>query len=267
MSKIIIRMKNKKIFRINIKSSKKSKKGDFDIMLDAGRSMVFDYAVAGNFFRCFENEVNSISWHGFYEEKESQKVMLPVAHFKKKLGVNERLRHFGSINIEECIPFPVCSVYIPANIDVSGLSNSGVSRNKNFIVDVDEDCCSSNMRYDFFIFPKGFHFEDFQKSVAIIIFETQSIDVFNNGGDLSSPEDDMVFCYHELSDGESVLLRKTIEPKGSYEKLRGTYSVVIHEPNDVYNILNRSVISELEDGTLSQPELMQELHEKEIRGK
>lgn len=51
--KIVLLKGGKKIFQMNIKPSKKSKLGDSDIMLDAGKGMYFDHVVLGNYFKQF----------------------------------------------------------------------------------------------------------------------------------------------------------------------------------------------------------------------
>lgn len=264
MSKIFLNYRSKKIFKLSIKTPKKSARGDFDIMIDAGSRMVFDFAIAGAFFQSFKNEVNAISWHGYYEKRESSELLNPVVHFKRKSGSKEELRHFGAINIEECIPFPVCSVYLPLDIDVSNMGVSKVSRSKNLVIDVDDHLPSQSVRYDFFVFPKGFHYSAFKESVAKIIFEGQSVDVFNNGGCLSCPERGLNAKYFELVDGDCVLIRSVSDPSDMYHRVSGGYSVIIHEPNDVYNLLNRAVIVERDDGNLNPPEIMRDLHEKSI---
>jgi len=68
--KIVLLKEGKKIFQMNMKPSKKSKLGDSDIILDAGKGMYFDHVVLGNYFRHYklsELEINSLSWHGYYE--------------------------------------------------------------------------------------------------------------------------------------------------------------------------------------------------------
>jgi hypothetical protein len=53
----------KKVFQMNLKPSKKSKLGDSDIMLDAGKGMYFDHVVLGNYFKHYklpEFKINSL---------------------------------------------------------------------------------------------------------------------------------------------------------------------------------------------------------------
>ncbi|MDD2481468.1 MAG: hypothetical protein PHF82_04980 [Lutispora sp.] len=45
--------------------------GDSDIMLDTGKGMYFDHVVLGNYFKHYrlpEFLINSISWHGYYQD-------------------------------------------------------------------------------------------------------------------------------------------------------------------------------------------------------
>lgn len=264
MSKLFLNYKEKKLFRLSIKKTKRSRRGDFDIMIDVGNKMVFEKVVAGNYFRVFENQVNALSWHGFYEERSDGVVLIPIVHFKKKNGAQEELRHFGAIDIEEPIPVPICSVYIPKNVNIENLGRSGVSRTANFVIDIDPLLEEDSVRFDFFVFPDGVDIDAFKKSEASFIFSSQGVDVFNNGGELSSPEEGLNVSYHMLNDGENILVRYVCNPVDMFSNLNNTFSLVVHEPNDVYNILNRVVCGVNDDGEIVNYGSMKELHKERM---
>lgn len=264
MSKIYLNYKQRNMFRINLKKPKRSRRGDFDIMIDVGNKMLFEEVVAGNYFSTFKNEINAISWHGFYEEKISNAVLNPVVNFKKKNGSKYSLRHFGCIDISKPIPVPICSVYVPKDIDLSLVGKSGVSRKENLVIDIDSHIGSNNVRFDFFIFPDGINVDLFKRSEASWIFHTQKIDVFNNGGNLSDPESGLSFRHYTLKEKENVLIRCVLNPIDMFTSLKGKFALVINEPNDVYNILNREACAAGENGEIVSLGNMQKLHEKRM---
>lgn len=118
--KIVLLKDGKKVFQMNIKPSKKSKLGDSDIMLDAGKGMYFDHVVLGNYFKHYklpEFEINSLSWHGYYEIIDERQLYSPVVHIKSHSNKIDRVGHLGSINDFEPFAFPVCSIYIPSDLN------------------------------------------------------------------------------------------------------------------------------------------------------
>lgn len=263
MSKIYLKFKNKNVFRLNIKRPRKSRKGDFDIMVDAGKRLRFEKVVAGNYFRVFLDEINSVSWHGYHEERGDGIVILPVINFKSEDGRRFPLRHWGSISLNDPIPFPVCSVYIPSDFNVEGLGESNVSRKKNLVFDVDDliNKSKKGIRADFFVFGDKVDVNSFRESESKFIFETQSVDAFNNGGELSAPEEDLKYEYFSMSGGENVLIRFATSPAGIFSSLNGTFSMVFHEPNDVMNILNRELLCVGDNGFVEHLGNMREIHE------
>lgn len=82
MPKILLALDGKIVFKMSIKKAKNSKKGDFDIMLESKKRAPFDHVIAGNFFKSYKDEINAVSWHGFYKEEDAEKILKPVVHFK-----------------------------------------------------------------------------------------------------------------------------------------------------------------------------------------
>ena len=112
-NKIVLLKEGKKIFQMNFKPSKKSRLGDSDIMLDAGKGMYFSHVVLGNYFRHYklpELEINSLSWHGYYKIIDGKQLYSPVVHVKSHGTKIDRVGHLGSINSFEPFAFPVCSL-------------------------------------------------------------------------------------------------------------------------------------------------------------
>lgn len=264
MSKIYLNYNQKNVFRMNLKKPKRSRRGDFDIMIDVGNKMLFEEVVAGNYFSTFKNEINAISWHGFYEEKNANLVLNPVVNFKKENGGKYSPRHFGVIDISQPIPVPICSVYVPKNIDLSLVGKSGVSRKENLVIDIGSHIEGGDVRFDFFVFPDGVSVDLFKNSEASWIFHTQKIDVFNDGGELSDPESELSFNHYTLKDKENVLIRCILNPIDMFKSLKGKFALVVHEPNDVYNILNREICVAGENGEIVSLGNMQKLHEKRM---
>lgn len=263
MPSIYVKNNNKKIFTLSINNAKKSIYGEFDIMLHSGQGMIFDTVVAGNYFCLFKNEVNAVSWHGFYEEVQSGKRLMPSVNFKYRNIKKGTIRHFGTINFNEPIPVPICSLYVP-NKSCSG--NSSPCGKNNLDINIDEYSAESDVRVDFFVFGKGVSPDRIKESPAEMIFTNQKIDVFNNGGDLSSPEENLSHFYSKLGDDRNVLVRVSIDPKDMFTDIKGSYSLLIHEPNDFYNIINRLIVELDENGKPKSPKNIREVHESKVKG-
>ena len=154
-NKIVLLKDNKKIFQFYIKTSKKSKLGDSDIMLDAGKGMYFEHVVLGNYFRHYklpDFKINSISWHGYYEIIDDRQLYSPVVHVKSHGEKIDKVGHLGSINDFEPFAFPVCSLYIPSNLNTEGIGVTKRGSSKCVYLDIPE--LSRSARYDFLFCQK-----------------------------------------------------------------------------------------------------------------
>lgn len=263
MSKIYIKLMGKEIFIMKIKKPKKSRKGDYDIMVDAGKGLLFENVILGNRFREFK-DIKSISWHGFYEEKNG-KLLHPVLNIKRKCGLNDSIRHLGSINPEEKIPFPVCSVYISKNIDLRNLKRCNVSSESNLVVDASELFSDGSVRFDILVFGNEVDIEKFKKSEARIIFEKESVNSFNGDGTISGPESGLVHDYYNLKDNVNIILRKNSCPNDIFSSNKEDFFVVFHDPNDVYNLINRPIFTLDSYGGVVYKGNMIDSHEKRVK--
>lgn len=219
LSKFYIRLGGKEVFTMKIKEPDNSRKGDYDIFVDAGKGLCFKKTIAGNYFRVFDFDIRSISWHGFYQYKRtknkgSEYVANPLLRFKPKVGQGHELRHIGSINQREKIPFPICSIYFPKEMNVSGLKECNVSEDSNLVIDIDGLTSLINARVDVFVFGKEVDVKKFREGSASFIFENQSIDIFNGDGTLFEPEVGLEASYHNIKKGDTnVLVRKISNPR------------------------------------------------------
>lgn len=115
-TRLILQKDGKTIFSLKCKQPKKSKYGELDIMIDAGKNLYFDQVVAGNFFRQYclpEYKIDSVSWHGYYEIIRDGLLYTPIIHFKNGHDKVAKEWHLGGVNHEERFAFPICSVYLP----------------------------------------------------------------------------------------------------------------------------------------------------------
>jgi hypothetical protein len=158
-TRFILQKEGKTIFSMKFKQPKKSKYGELDIMIDAGKNLCFDQVVAGNFFRYYnlpEYKINGVSWHGFYEKIREGLLFTPIIHFKNGKNKVAKEWHLGSINQEEPFAFPICSVYIPQEMDLSNVYTSQYDEHnkkiKYLIRPIDN---RFNQRIDIFVTSKG----------------------------------------------------------------------------------------------------------------
>lgn len=270
-SKFYIRLEGKEVFTMKIKEPDNSRKGDYDIFIDAGKGLCFKRTIAGNYFRVFDVDIGSISWHGFYmykrdKNKGSEYVEKPLLRFKPKVGKGYELRHFGSINPREKIPFPICSIYVPKEMNVSGLKGCNVSEDSNLVIDIDDLTSSLNARVDIFVFGKEVDVKKFRESYASFVFEKQSVDAFNGDGTLFEPEAGLEASYHNIKKGDTnVLVRKISNPRDMFVSSCHDFSIVFHDPNDTYNLINRGIVLCDDNGKAFYKGSMKHLHETEMK--
>lgn len=251
-------------------------------MIDAGRNLFFDQVVAGNFFRHYhfpEDKIDGVSWHGFYESINERLLYTPIIHFKNGRNKIAREWHFGSINHEEPFAFPVCSVYLPREMDLTNVYTSQYEKHKNIKYLIKEIDNRLDQRIDIFITPKGLSAKSVLKSSIGWIYEFVDIDMFNDKEGLITmlSQADMSKNMELVEDdsGHGMIIRtvKSQSESSIFSSLEGSYSLLIHDPNSAYQrIVNRPVI-EIEQGAnvlseqglLNRAVSLKEKYEEEIK--
>ncbi len=276
--KIIVLKKGKKIFQLHIKPSKKSKLGDFDIMIEPGENMYFEHLVLGNYFKHYklpEYEIRYISWHGYYETIGGNEVYAPVVNIKSHGHKIDTVRHLGSINSMEPFAFPVCSLYIPKGLSTEKLGLTEKYENNIYIDTYDSDG-HKNVRIDFFVLPKSISIDRFKKSPIMLSYHFADLEIFNK------PEkgynillDAEIEYYNNLECG-GVFVRIVKDtsnldyisyPEKIFNDISDYFSLVINDPNDIYNKLANFYILEYENGKLIGPKSLKGMHEENIEFK
>ena len=262
---------------MNIKSSQKSKLGDSDIMLDAGKGMYFEHVVLGNYFRHYklpEFEINSISWHGYYQVVDDRQLYSPVVNIKSHGTKIDKVGHLGSINDLEPFAFPVCSIYIPRNLSIDGIGVTKKDFNSCIYLDIPQ--LDKSVRYDFFVLPTGISIEKFKKSPLMLLYRFADLEVFNNPNDghnivldaeikeFKSVGDNDVFI--RIVEDPSNIAKASENCKRIFKEISDQYSIIINDPNDIYNKLaSRPIIMSDENGNMMKPRLLKDMHEEEIK--
>lgn len=261
---------------MNIKPSKKSKLGDSDIMLDTGKGMYFDHVVLGNYFKHYklpEFEINSLSWHGYYEIIDERQLYSPVVHIKSHSNKIDRVGHLGSINDFEPFAFPVCSIYIPSDLNTDGIGITEKDFNRCIYLDIPN--LNRNARYDFFVLPKGITYEKFSKSPLMLMYRFADLEIFNNPNEGHNIVLDAEIKEYKSVGTNDVFIRIVGDPsnlqiasdsgKQIFKEISEQYSIIINDPNDTYNKLAyKPVIMYDENGNMMKPRLLKDMHEEEI---
>lgn len=261
---------------MNIKPSKKSKLGDSDIMLDAGKGMYFDHVVLGNYFKHYklpEFEINSLSWHGYYEIIDERQLYSPVVHIKSHSNKIDRVGHLGSINDFEPFAFPVCSIYIPSDLNTDGIGITEKDFNRCIYLDIPN--LNRNARYDFFVLPKGITYEKFSKSPLMLMYRFADLEIFNNPNEGHNIVLDAEIKEYKSVGTNDVFIRIVGDPsnlqiasdsgKQIFKEISEQYSIIINDPNDIYNKLAyKPVIMYDENGNMMKPRVLKDIHEEEI---
>lgn len=281
-TRLILHKEGKTIFSLKCKPPKKGKYGELDIMIDAGKNLYFDQVVAGNFFRHYhlpEDKIDGVSWHGYYESINERLLYTPIIHFKNGRDKIAREWHFGSINHEEPFAFPVCSVYIPQEMDLTNVYTSQYGKHKNIKYFIKELDSTFDQRIDIFITPKGLSAKKVLNSSLGWVYRFADIDMFNDKEGFTSMlnQEDMSRNPEILEDdtGHEMIVRTVRNQSESslFSSLEGSFALLIHDPNGVYErIVNRPII-EIEQGAnvlseqglLNRAVLLKEKYEKEIK--
>jgi len=267
-NKVVILKKGRRIFSLkNGPPKKPSKKGDTDIILESrlGKNpLYFMNIVAGNYFRHYvfpEFRINAVSWHGYYEIINKRRLYTPIIHFKDGHTKIDRLWHWGSVNDEEPFAFPVCSLFIPKGLDIDNFRPSK-SAQSWYSKNIDLE---SNSRLDFFVLPTNISLAQLSDSPIMLFYKFADIEVFNSG--VLEPLVDANLEIAKNIGGNDVLIRTVTKRNNMFKELEGSFSLLIHEPNDAYNrLLDRPVIQVNKiNGTLEKPKLFKDMHEEKVR--
>lgn len=277
--KIVLLKEGKKIFQMNIKPSKNSKLGDFDIILDAGKGLYFDHVILGYYFKHYklpESKINSLSWHGYYEIIDDQQLYSPVVHIKSHGTKIDRVGHLGSINEFEPFAFPVCSLYIPNDLNINDIGNTKKDPTQCIYLDVPH--LSRSARYDFFVLPKGLTIERFSDSPLMLMYRFADLEIFNNPNEGHNVVLDAEMKEYKNVGGNDIIIRIVEDPsniekaweskKQIFKEESEKYSIIINDPNDIYNKLAyKPIIMFDEEGKMMKPRLLKDIHEEKIEFK
>lgn len=274
--KIVLLTEGKKIFQFSIKSPEDSMLGETDIMIDTGKEMYFDHVILGNYFRHYkksEDNINSISWHGYFKQENEKTLHTPKVHLKRNKKYVDQIFHFGTMNQDEPIAFPVCSIYIPPELNTQHIGKTQKELQFNTYVDVPK--VNNEIRYDFFVLPKDLPIKKFKKSPVYLFYEFSDLGIFNTPDEGHNALMDYEMHGLENVGRHDVLLRIVKDPKNLeigrddkkqiYEEVSKGYSIIINEPNDIYHrLVDRPIIRVSKDGKLLPPEYLKDVHEKAI---
>jgi len=273
---IVLLKNNKKIFQVKIRSSQNSKLGDSDIILNAGKDMCFDHVVLGNYFKHYklpELKIGSISWHGYYQVIDDHQLYSPVVHIKSRGTIIDKVGHLGSVNKFEPFAFPVCSLYVPNDLNTDGIGSTRKNLDESIYLDIPQT--NNNPRFDFFVLPEGLTLERLNNSPLMLLYRFADLEIFNNPDD---GHNIVLNAYIELfkNVGDNDVLIRIVEDPSSidiasnsgeqiYKEISDQYSIIINDPNDIYNKLaNKPVIMCDENGNMMKPRLLKDMHEEEI---
>lgn len=255
-SKLIIRKSKSTIFTIKILPARNSHKGELDIFMDSAKNTVFDNAVFGYFSYQGVKKISAVSWHGFYTS-ENGVYKIPKIHFKssdKHSAYIKNISHYDTINGSEPFAFPICSLYVPQNSPLlskkaqSPYPLDGIIDYHFLDVPDDQDC-----RIDIFLTPKNINACDILNTTAGIAYIGSDIDIFN----LSMAPFFPLLEFKEIYDGKSmtclqskklalnhdIIMRIVKNQNRHFSCLEGTYSLLIHDPNQAFNRIANRVVS------------------------
>ena len=235
--------------------------------------------VLGNYFRHYklpELEINSLSWHGYYKIIDGKQLYSPVVHVKSHGTKIDRVGHLGSINGFEPFAFPVCSLYIPCDLKTDGIGISEKDFNRCEYIDLPN--LKRSARYDFFVLPKGITYEKFKESPLMLMYRFADLEIFNNPDHGHNVVLDAEIKEYKNIGGNDVFVRIVEDPsniqiasdsgKQIFKEISEKYSIIINDPNDIYNKLSDRPIITLDDnGNMMKPRLLKDMHEEEIEFK
>lgn len=261
--KINICRDGKSLARITLKLPKKSAFGDFDIIIDSAKNKAFEQCIIlSNEEAQSYQDVAYVSWHGYYELIKKYNLLsiaitrLPVIRLHNQYGDKiNTFRHKNTINPINIFYYPVCSIYLPKEIDdseIKMLNTSGMSSKNVFTIRNDSDC-----RIDFFVLPYAMSAKDYydyfplfeytQKSTDMSLYDASQYyelrDIYDTYGDNNIDE-------YELSlQNCGVFLRYIYSDYFLDDYSNKKYSLLFYNSEHVFeSILNRSIFYGLDNG-------------------
>ena len=125
----------------------------------------------------------------------------------------------------------------------------------------------NNIRVDIFVLPKDLSIKTVAKSKIMPLFHFTEIDTFNSPqGEISIIEDreNVKLKTKEIKNSNDILLRKVSNPDDMYKEVKNSFSLVLHDPNSIYNrLLNREYI-EVDENNNYLFSTIRDEYEKEI---
>ncbi|RCW81658.1 hypothetical protein DER71_12323 [Halanaerobium sp. DL-01] len=244
MNKIVVLKGNKKILTFKVKTPKNSKQGETDIFIDSGKGLYFDKIVAGNYFKEFSQPaytINSISWHGYFLPINKKKLSSPVIHLKNYTDKVAKLPHLGTINAEEPFPFLVFSLWVPEEMNLKDIGETKKNHSKSIYTEIKT---SENKRLDFFVCPKSISANKFLETQSGLVYLFSNVEIFNTGTFEMVDPKNFNFQIIENVSGHDIIIRHSKIASKIFYKLKNFYSLIFHDPNDVYNrLFNRPVVT------------------------
>lgn len=267
---------NKRILKMRLRKPKGKGRitGEVDIMIDAAKRTFFDKVCLqqadGKVFA--KEPTNAVSWHGYYVNFEDGTVQLPVIHFKnetyKPAKKINKIRHTGAIHKDDVFLFPVCSLYVPSDMNTSRLPELQ-SNDPCYDLSLREN---TNARIDFFVLPKGVPIDKFMKETSMGSFYfLADISIFNRelrGEFLPLPVDDMnnIRFLGTTIDQWGVFIRVLYRDETREPELCGTYSLLFHDPNGAIDmLLNRTFGFKSENDEKVTFEILRDIHRNDTK--
>ncbi len=246
-------------------------KGEVDIIIDsASKKTPFEKAciqtAVGRQF--VQSPVNYVSWHGFYATS-SDLIRFPVINFHNGTQKKEH-RHTGTINQNDLFLFPICSVYIPKEMETKSLNNYLPIDNTETITLID----STNARIDFFVLPKSIKMIDFSKnfshSIFVFLADISIFDKSLNGMFQTLPVDGKnppLFQSFTIHDWD-VIVRVVYATRFRETDVDQHYSILFHDPNDaLVMLLNRKITYISDDKSTHKSSFQKRYDEETVRWK
>lgn len=276
--KLILLKKDRSILKFIVKPAKKSKYGQVDIMIDGIKKKHFENVVAGNYYRHYsfpDSKINAISWHGYYEIRDDNNINMPKIHFKNESGserIVSREPHIGTINAEEPFAVPICSLFVPANMNLEEIEKSEYPISLESRVHKVNLDSTKNKRIDIFVTPLGISGDFILRSSLKYVYDFADIKLFNTG--IFEPlreigeSEDIDIQLIKLNNGHEIIIRTVGDQLNN--SLEGTYSLLLHDPNDAYNrIANRFSLTYdptiSEESNLKNVKILKTVYENELK--
>ncbi|MDF2548797.1 MAG: hypothetical protein K0R93_3695 [Anaerosolibacter sp.] len=268
--KFVIRKSNKTILTVKMQEAQNSILGELDIMIDPAKNKIFDKVVAGNYYMQFNRNIHAISWHGYYKNTVQNRMQFPTIHFKDNNNVKHSykdVRHIGTVNSNEPFAFPICSLYIPqedAWVDEINKSEYGnnTAKVKYHFKDM---YINLNQRVDIFVTPKVRSAKDILDSEAGSLYKMADVALFNTPDGrfipikevLNNPNIDYnsFIDVYSLENGHDLIIRTLGNQDSIFSELEGTYSLLVHDPNDMYNRMTNRVMLKYDSDVPENSEL------------